>query len=111
MIRTPHAGIVARRTVEQDKTGAELMSVAPTSPSAKTPPSDLETRVAHRKQQLISEIVEHKINSSRFGAAEAIEKIKGRLSELAHIVKAGGVDGWANVSSSAKLKLDEWIAR
>jgi len=89
------------------------MNVVRTSPSTKTPPpSDLETRVANRKQELISEIIEHKMNSSRFGAADAIEKIKARLSILAHIVREEGVaDGWANMSPSAKLKLDEWIAR
>ena len=72
---------------------------------------DLETRVATRKQELISELVEHKKNSSRAGAAEAVDRIKGRLSELAHIVKEGVVDGWANVGPKAQLKLDEWIAK
>jgi hypothetical protein len=81
--------------------------VAKSSP----PPSDLETRVASRKQELISEIVEHKKNSSRPGAAAAIEKITAQLSDLAHIIKEGVVDGWANVAPSAKLKLDEWIAK
>jgi len=87
------------------------VSVARTSPSTKTPRSDLETRVANRKQELIAEIVEHKMNSSRVGAAEAVENIKARLSELAYIVKEGVVDGWANVTPGAKLKLDEWMAR
>ena len=87
------------------------MSVARTSPSTEPPPSDLETRVANRKQELISDIIEHKMNSSRFGAADAVEKIKGRLSVLAHIVKEDVVDGWANVSPDGKLKLEEWIAR
>jgi hypothetical protein len=73
--------------------------------------SDLEARVARRKQELISEIVEHKKNSSRAGAADAIADIKARLSELAHIVKEGVVDGWANVGPSATLKLDAWTAR
>ncbi len=82
------------------------MSAAPSTPA---PPADLETRVEKRKRELISEIVEHKKNSSRAGAAEAIDRAKGRLSELAHIVKE--VDGWANVGPSAKRKLDEWMAR
>ena len=73
--------------------------------------SDLETRVARRKQELISEIVEHKKNSSRAGAAEAVDKIKVRLSELADIVKHGMVGGWADVGPSTKLKLDAWIER
>ena len=63
--------------------------------------SDLETRVANRKRELIAEIVENKKNSSRAGAAEAILRAKARLSELARIVKEG----------ATKLKLDEWVAR
>lgn len=71
----------------------------------------LEARVAARKQELISEIVDHKKNSSRAGAAEAIEKLKARLLELAHIVKEGVGDGWAHVAPSAKLKLAAWVEK
>ncbi len=66
--------------------------------------SDLEIRAASRKQVLIAEIREHKMNSSRAGAAEAIDKIKAHLSELAYIVKGG-------VSPGATLRLEEWVAR
>lgn len=69
--------------------------------------SDLEIRVGRRKQELISEIIEHKKNSSRPGSAAAVDEIKVRLSELAEIVK----DGWADVQPSAKRKLFAWIAR
>jgi hypothetical protein len=75
-----------------------------------TPP-DLETRVETRKRELIAEIVEHTKNSSRPGAAEAIDRAKARLSELSHIVKAGVVDGWANVGPAATLRLNEWMAK
>jgi hypothetical protein len=87
------------------------MNVAAINPASSATLPDLETRVASRKQELISEILEHEKNSSRARAAEAIDKIKARLSELAHIVNADVVDGWANVRPSAKLKLDQWIAR
>lgn len=87
------------------------MSAAPINPSTRSSTPDLETRVANRKRELIAEIVENKKNSSRPGAAEAIDKAKARVSELAHIVKEGVVDGWANVGPSTKLKLDEWMAR
>ncbi|MFN0252808.1 MAG: hypothetical protein ACKV2T_38390 [Kofleriaceae bacterium] len=87
------------------------MSIAvPIKPSP-TPPTDLQTRVEDRKRELISEIIEHKKNSSRAGAVEAIARAKARLSELAHIVKEGVVDGWVNVGPSAKLRLDDWMAR
>lgn len=87
------------------------MSIAPRNRSRSASLTDLQTRVASRKQELISEIREHKMNSSRFGAAEAVDKIKARLLELAHIVNEGVSDGWANVRPSAKLKLDEWVAK
>jgi hypothetical protein len=73
--------------------------------------TDLETRVASRKQELIAEIVEHKKNSSRAGAAEAVDRIKVRLSELSDIVKDGVAGSWANMRPSAKLKLVAWIAK
>jgi predicted transcriptional regulator len=79
--------------------------------STLTSPSDLETRVANRKRELVSEIVEHKQNSSRALAAGAIDRLKAQLSELAHIVKEGVADGWANVGPGARLKLDAWMAK
>jgi hypothetical protein len=87
------------------------MSVTPINPSTPASSPDLETRVENRKRELIAEIVEHKRNSSRAGAADAIKNAKARLTELAHIVKEGVVDGWANVGPSTRLRLDEWIAR
>jgi hypothetical protein len=66
--------------------------------------SDLETRVANRKQVLIAEIIEHKTNSCRFGAADAVDKIKARLSELAQIRRSG-------VGPNATLQLEEWITK
>ena len=46
----------------------------------KHPADELEMRVASRKQDLITEIIEHKKNSSRWGAAEAIDRIGAHLS-------------------------------
>jgi len=74
----------------------------------KRQPADLETRVANRKHELITEIIEHKKNSSRSGAAEAIDKIKHHLSELSQILKA---DDWPNLSAGTRLRLAEWITR
>jgi hypothetical protein len=74
-------------------------------------PPALETRVLARKAELIAEIIEYKKNSSRSGAAEAIDRIKVRLADLAQIVKDGVVDDWANVGPKAKLQFDEWLAR
>ena len=72
---------------------------------------DLQARIASRKRDLIAEILEHKKNSSRAGAAQAVDKIKARLTELTHIVKVGVIGGWGNVSPQAKLQLDEWMSK
>ena len=48
------------------------MTMAPTNQPVPTTPTDLETRVANRKRDLISEIVEHKKNSSRAGVASRL---------------------------------------
>ena len=69
---------------------------------------DLETRVASRKLQLVTEIIEHKKNCSRYGAAEAIDKIKDHLSELREILKARE---WSQLSAEARLRLADWVAR
>ena len=69
---------------------------------------DLEVRVTNRKQQLIAEIIEHKRNSSRFGAAEAIDRIKDHLLELSQILKA---NKWPQLSEGARVRLGEWVAR
>jgi len=74
-------------------------------------PIELERRVLARKAELIAEIIEHKTNSSRSGAAEAVDRIKARLTELAQIVKEGVGGDWAHVGPEAKLRFNEWLAR
>jgi hypothetical protein len=74
----------------------------------KRQPDDLEARVANRKRQLTTEIVEHMKNSSRAGATVAIARIKHHLWELSQIVKA---DGWTDLSAGTRLRLAEWIQR
>ena len=78
------------------------------SGSVKRQQDDLETRVETRKRQLITEIIEHKKNSSRYGAAVAIDKIKQHLTELSHIMKAVQP---SNLDDGTRLRLLEWIAR
>jgi hypothetical protein len=69
---------------------------------------DLETRVANRKRELIAEIIEHKKNSSRYGAAGEIDRIKDHLSELSQILKGTGC---IDLSAGARVRLAEWAAR
>jgi len=71
-------------------------------------PDDLEMRVASRKRELITEIIEHKKNSLRSGAAEAIGKLTHHLSELSQILKA---DECTKLGADARLRLAQWIAR
>lgn len=63
---------------------------------------ELKARVEYRRRELIAEAVEHKKNSSRPGAAEAVDRIKERLAELQYIVKHG---------LAAPVALEEWISR
>jgi hypothetical protein len=69
---------------------------------------DLETRVANRKRELITEIIEHKKNSSRSGAAEEIDRLKYHLSELTQILKT---EPWARLSAAARQRLADWVTR
>ncbi|MBV8755652.1 MAG: hypothetical protein JO257_00160 [Deltaproteobacteria bacterium] len=69
---------------------------------------DLEERVASRKRELIMEILEHKKNSLRAGAGEAIDKIKGQLLELSQILNASEV---AHLGTGARLRLAQWVVR
>lgn len=71
--------------------------------------TDLQTQVADRKRELIGEIIEHKKNCSRYGAAEAIGRIQDRLSDLVDIVKE--TNGWTSLTPNAKLRLAEWMSR
>jgi len=67
-------------------------------------PLDLATRVSNRKRELIEEIIEYK-KGSRLDAKEVIDRLQGRLTDLAQIVKLGAND------ERAKVRLAEWIAR
>ena len=69
---------------------------------------DLEARVASRKRELITEIIEHKKNSLRSGAGEAIDKLKYQLLELSQILNASEV---TDLSAGARMRLAQWVAR
>lgn len=71
-------------------------------------PDDLEVRVASRKRELITEIIEHKKNSSRSGAAEAISRLTDQLTELAQILTGSGR---TELSAGAKSRLAAWVTR
>jgi hypothetical protein len=85
----------------------KMKSLKPLVPCASP---NVEDRVAHRKRELIDELIEHK-KSSRVGASYAIGQLQARLNDLAHIVKHDILDGWAHISPGAKRRVEEWIAR
>jgi hypothetical protein len=95
-----------RRSTSLDATS----TIDTTSVPAPVPATALEARVAARKRELIEELIEHK-TSVRSGAPEAAAKLKERLTELAHIVKEGVVDGWANIGEAARIRIDHWMSR
>lgn len=70
--------------------------------------SDLETRVANRKRELIAEIIEHKKNSSRYGAADAIDRIGKHLLQLSQILSS---ESRRELSAGTRLRLADWVAR
>ena len=72
-------------------------------------PLDLEERIGARRAEMIAKLGEIKTDV-RIEAVEARDKLKAKLSELAHILKEGVVDGWANLGEAAKLKLEHWLA-
>jgi hypothetical protein len=69
---------------------------------------DLESRIRNRRAELIGKLGELRADT-RAGVAEARAKLKLRLSELAHVVKWGIVDGWTSVSGPVTHKLEQWL--
>jgi len=72
-------------------------------------PLDLEARIDARRAEMIAKLGEIKTDM-RMEAVEARDKLKAKLSELAHLLKEGVVDGWANLGEAARLKLEHWLA-
>ena len=70
---------------------------------------DLQSRINARRAELIKVLVGLKVDT-RIEAAEARDKLKARLSELAHVVKWGIVDSWASVGEPVAQKLRDWLA-
>ena len=84
-----------------------LTVVAP--PAAAAPVElDLETRVARRKDELVAKLAELQSNAE-ITAVEMRDRIKSQLSQLAHHVKEGVVDGWANINNATRTKLARWL--
>jgi hypothetical protein len=70
---------------------------------------DLESRIKQRRAELVASFRELKVDR-RLGASESRDKLKATISELAHIVKWGVVDGWASIGEPVTHKLEQWLA-
>jgi hypothetical protein len=79
----------------------------PGVPDATSEP-ELEARIKQRRAELIAKLAELR-SDTRAGVAEARGKLKLKLSELAHIVKWGVVDGWASIGAPVAHKLEQWL--
>jgi hypothetical protein len=74
-----------------------------------TSEADLEASIKVRRAELVAKLRELRMDT-RLEATEAADKLKARLSEVAHIIKEGVVDGWASLGDNVKLKLEHWLA-
>jgi prephenate dehydrogenase len=73
------------------------------------PEADLESRIDQRRAELIATLGELRADL-RLATTEVRDRMKARLSELAHIIKVGVVDGWTNLGDTVKHKLEHWLA-
>lgn len=70
---------------------------------------DLESRIKARRAELVAQLRELRVDR-RLDAGEAGDKLKARLSELAHLLKWGVVDGWASLGDKVAQRLEHWLA-
>jgi hypothetical protein len=70
---------------------------------------DLESRIKERRAALIARLGGLR-GDVRPEAIESRGKLKAKLSDLAHLVKWGVVDGWASLSAPITNTLEQWLA-
>ena len=70
---------------------------------------DLESRIQQRRAELIATLGALRADT-RLAVTQGRDRLKAQLSELAHIIKVGVVDGWANLGDTVKHKLENWLA-
>jgi hypothetical protein len=71
--------------------------------------SDLESRITDRRAELIGKLDKLRADR-RVEAAEARHRLKVLLSDLAHVVKWGVVDGWTSLGGPVAYRLENWLA-
>ena len=88
---------------------ADVKAAAPVSSAVNAVPMDLELRITKAKQGLTTQLDEIK-NDGQQESAVKRGQVKARLSELEHHMK-GVPDGFANISPTAKAKLEAWLGQ
>ncbi|HEU4726656.1 MAG TPA: hypothetical protein VFT22_02170 [Kofleriaceae bacterium] len=89
----------------------------PSAPKAQPEPAvaragsepDLESRIRLCRAELTKRLGELRAQTG-LEVDRAGDKLKARLSELAHIIKEGVVDGWASLGDTVKHKLERWLS-
>src|ERR1700759_2014440 len=66
---------------------------------------DLESRIRQRRAELIANLRELRADT-RIEATQASDKLKAKLSDIAHILKEGVVAGWTSLGDTVKQKLE-----
>ncbi len=84
------------------------MTVAAKPEPVDTNKSNLESRVASRKRELVQELIEHKKRTGN-AAVETVDALKRRVTELDQLIKLYVVAGWANLDEAARAKFELWI--
>lgn len=83
--------------------------VPPDVAAGATGEPNLESRIKERRMEMID-----KLNSLRGDrrpeATESRDRLKAKLSELAHLIRWGVSDDWASVSVPLVNKLEQWLA-
>ncbi|HEY6177914.1 MAG TPA: hypothetical protein VIX73_25845 [Kofleriaceae bacterium] len=105
-IRDPSLETQADAVIEPP--GARNAQLEPADPRASSE-SDLESRIRRRRAELIGKLRELR-SAASVEVVQASESFKARLSEVAHILKEGVVDGWASLGETVKHKLERWLA-
>ena len=70
--------------------------------------TDLQSRINERRIELIDKIGRLR-GDRRPEATESRDKLKAKLSELAHMIKWGVADGWASLGAPLTNKLEQWL--
>ena len=87
----------------------DAKAAAPVSSAINAVPVELELRITKAKLALTTQLAETKNDGSHENALKR-DAIKSRLSELEHHMK-GVLDGFANISPTAKAKLEAWLGK